>query len=294
MWSHPGALEPLRAFLKNCGYRVHVPVLPGHDPDQPWDRKQLARLSVDDLEESVHDFIDGKNFGSPPVLIGHSMGGLVAQMVAANRSIAKLVLLNSAGPRGVNHFYPVATLTTAAVLLQPWFWARTNRLPFLFARFGLLNRIPLERAREVYRSLLAESGRCFFEIVFWFLDKTGATRVDVEKVDAPILIVSGGRDRIIRPAVSKALKRIYPAAEAIHFPRNGHWLAHEAGSHMVFRELVEWLDADSVGSISKFEDQHHELPGLPTLSSPQIPQKQFSGGRRVPKNAVAGRAGSVE
>lgn len=262
-------LEPLRSFLTDHGYRVHVPLLPGHDPDHPWDRKRLAKLSVADIVESIYDFIQEKEFKAPPILIGHSMGGLIAQMLAARRSVAGLILLNSAGPKGVNHIYPVALITTATVLSRPLFWKRTNRLPFLFARFGLLNRIPLERAREIHRSLIAESGRCLFEVVFWFLDKTNTTHVDTEKIVDPVLIVSSGRDRIMRPIISRTLKRLYPAADTRHFPRNGHWLAHEAGSHMVFREIVEWLDSEtstmSRGPISKFEGRHHELPGLSAL-----------------------------
>src|SRR5690606_38897160 len=158
-------------------------------------------------------FLDESEFDGPPVLAGHSMGGLVAQMVAARRNVGGLVLLNSAGPRGVNHIYPSAVLATLTVLARPFFWKRTNRPAFPVARFGLLNRVPYEVAREIHASLVPESGRCFFELVFWFLDRNRTTEIDFGKIDAPVLVVSSGKDRIVHPRIGTALHRRYRNSE---------------------------------------------------------------------------------
>jgi len=78
-------------------------------------------------------------------------------------------------------------------------------------------------------------------MVFWFLDRKQASRIR-RPIEAPILIVSGGMDRIVRPRVARALLRRYPLASFRFFPASGHWLFHEIGQRRVFDEVGDWIE----------------------------------------------------
>ncbi|MEX2578070.1 MAG: alpha/beta fold hydrolase [Verrucomicrobiales bacterium] len=287
MWSRPEVLEPLRRHLAGCGHRVFAPALPGHDQENPPEADWLGKISIAEYVESVERFIDDKKLESPPILIGHSMGGLIAQLVASRRTVGAVVLMNSAGPAGVNHIYPTAAWTTLNVLAMPFFWRRTHRPSFRRARYGLFNRVPAERTREIHESLVPESGRCFFEVVFWFLDPKGTTRVAPETLAAPILILSGGKDRIIKGAVAEKLSRLYPATDTRYYPDNGHWFCEESGRDRIFADIETWID-DRPARLTETPDptrgsiptSHHEVSRLPPVRPTGFPAAQPLGLRR--------------
>ncbi|MDF1851154.1 MAG: alpha/beta hydrolase [Verrucomicrobiales bacterium] len=270
-WCHPDIAAPLRFHLEDLGYQVHSPALPGHDLSNPWPPEKVAQLSLEDYAESIRVYLAEQNFDSPPILVGHSMGGLVAQMVAAKSPVSALVLLNSAGPAGINHIYPSSVRATLDILLQPFFWKRSGRPSHRRAHYGLLNRVPFKSAEKISRSLIPESGRVFFEMVFWFLDPSGTTRIERD-IDAPILIVSGGMDRIVLPRVAKGLHRRYPLASFLSFPASGHWLFHEHGSERAFSAISDWMETipERRSFIEGQKDAHHD-PGITPSSSPDIP-----------------------
>lgn len=274
-WSHPDVHLPLRHHLEEAGHKVHAPAFPGHDPNDPWPEEKLARVSLHDCANFLHQYILDQDFASPPILIGHSMGGLVAQMVAAEEPVAAVVLLNSAAPAGINHIYPSAVRATWDTLTQPFFWKRAGRPGRAAAHYGLFNRMPVREAESTYDSLLPESGRMFTELVFWFLDRSKTTRIDNE-IDAPILILAGGMDRIVPDRVARSLHRRYPLATFLHFPASGHWLFHEHGSERVFTAISKWVETipERRSFIEEQKNAHHE-PGLFSSSpSAEIPSQQ--------------------
>lgn len=241
MWGHAGILEPLRAQLAAMGYQVHVPELPGHGQEGAEDTQQLGRRSLADYAASIRHYLDGLASDPPPILIGHSMGGLITQMVAATRQTGPIVLLNSAQPRGINIITPTSARATLNILLTPAFWRKPNRPSYRRARYGILNRMPEAEAVRIHRSFGPESGRAYAELVFWFLDRRRVTEVDPSRITVPILAITGSDDRIIPPGVVRQIAKLYPSATFVCYPGHGHWTFEEPGSEKIVADIDRWL-----------------------------------------------------
>jgi len=103
MWCTAGVMSELREALERAGYRVEAPSLPLHMDKAGYDGDLRARLARTSLQDYVTFLIDRINqLEAPPILVGHSMGGLLAQLLAVRVPCEKLVLLSSAAPGGIN------------------------------------------------------------------------------------------------------------------------------------------------------------------------------------------------
>ena len=264
MWSHAEILTPLRQRFSERGHEVFVPTLPGHDPDQPLEKKRIGGISISEYSEFLVGYIKALKLNTPPVLVGHSMGGLLAQMVASRHRTGPVVLFNSAGPAGVNHIHPTAARATLNVLTTPCFWKRAHRPSFRRACYGLFNQMEPEVARRIYRQMVPESGRAMFELVFWFLDKNSTTRIEPSSIGAPILIVHGERDRIVPTPVANSLKKTYPHAEVHSYPDHGHWICHEPFATNTIDRIVDWIEEQDRSTDSHVSGDWNKSPVQPS------------------------------
>jgi pimeloyl-ACP methyl ester carboxylesterase len=93
LFSNPTLVTDWIEFLESAGYACHAPAMPGHEPVDP---NVLSRITLSDYVDhalAVYDELD-----EAPIVIGHSIGGLIAHHVAAARSPRALVLLASVPP----------------------------------------------------------------------------------------------------------------------------------------------------------------------------------------------------
>lgn len=269
MWSNPETARPLRDFLEEAGHCVFSPALPGHDPSRPMRQKDVAELSLTDYVRSIEEYLDSMEFSEPPVLVGHSMGGLLAQLLADRRDIAGVCLMNSAAPRGINHLFPRPAWFFRRTLLRPFFWRKSQQPTLAEVEADLFGEIDRDRAKEVHATLGPESGRALFELVFWWIDRGRTSEVgDLSSV--PMFIVSGGKDRVVHPGVADALSVRYPHAEFQRFPETGHWIFHEPGEEEIYDAVEIWISATfgKPGSFLSYA-RHHAVPRL--LRSEDLP-----------------------
>src|SRR4051812_6016405 len=91
------AFERFRAPFEAAGHSVLTPDLRGHGPDEPGQR--VSGVSMSDYAADIAALCAAQD--EPPVLLGHSMGGLVAQLAARKSRLRALVLLAPSPPWGV-------------------------------------------------------------------------------------------------------------------------------------------------------------------------------------------------
>ncbi len=231
MWSRPSTFATLREELEAVGIRSVAPTLRMHDvaPGAPAPAG-LATLSLQDyvaaLEQEVADM------GALPVILGHSMGGLLAQKLAMAVRPPGLILLSTAPSSRLSALSIDAIRASASITTRWGWWKRATLLDEKSARFGVYNGVPEEEVRAAIAELTWDSGHVLRQIAFPFTDSARGARVDYDRLAIPALVIAGLADRIVPPAVSRGTARALSAAGARvdyeEWPAVGHWLFHDA------------------------------------------------------------------
>ncbi len=226
--------DAFRRPFERAGYGVLTPDLPGHGGQAS---------AVQGVSMSAYaDAIVGLCADLPerPVLLGHSLGGLVAQLAATRTPVAGLVLLAPSPPWGVAAASPEEALTAMSLHALGPYWSQAIEPDRFSAGRYLFDRLDEAARATALERLTPESGRALFETLNWWLDPFATTLVRAADVAAPALGLAGGRDLIHPPAtVEAAVGRL--GGETRVFPDMGHWLIGEPGFEAVAETGLEWL-----------------------------------------------------
>lgn len=243
MWGGAFYWANYRSVLESRGWRCVATTLPFHDIDPgATPDPRLGSTSLLDYVAALEREIDA--LGEPPVLVGHSMGGLLAQMLCARGRARAAVLLAPASPAGIMALAPSVLRSFLPVMLRWGFWRKPMRQPFRTAVYSMLHLLPADRQREVYAKFVYESGRAAAEIGLWPLDRRRASRVEAGAVTCPLLVVAGREDRItpVR-SVRRVAQRYGDRAEYRELDGHAHWLVGEPGWEAIATTVAQWLEA---------------------------------------------------
>ena len=199
--------EKYQHFLAARGYPSYAINLRGRAESRPVE--DLGRVA---LHEFVTDGLEAARALGRPIVIGHSMGGLIAQRLAEEDATHVTVLLAPAPPRGIS------VATPRLVLRQ------LRHLPALLRSRPLapgrgetsaivLNRVPPEERPVLYARFIADSGRAARDI------SLGTLGVDATRIRRPMLVVSGADDRFIAPRIARRIAAKY-GAPCWQYPNN--------------------------------------------------------------------------
>jgi pimeloyl-ACP methyl ester carboxylesterase len=242
MWGGAWVWENYKNFFEQRGFQCYTPFLRYHDmdPKNKPDPRLGATSLLDyarDLEEYIH------NLDQKPFLMGHSMGGLLAQILGARGLARGLVLLTPASPSGINAMKYSVIKSFWSVLTKWGFWRKPNRLSFKTSVYAILRLLPAEAQKAVYDRSVYESGRAAAEIGFWLFDFKGASRVDKSKVSCPVLVVAGAEDRITPASVVRKVANKYKAVSTYkEFDNHAHWVIGEPGWKEIAAFAANWID----------------------------------------------------
>jgi pimeloyl-ACP methyl ester carboxylesterase len=239
--------EHYRPFFEQRGYRCVTPTLRHHGvgattPPDP----RLGRASLLDYVADLSAEIAALE--APPILMGHSMGALLAQSLATRVPAKALVLLTPAQPAGVVWVLPPSVIRAFLSGFLHWgFWRKPLRQTFGEASYAMMHCLPESDRRPLYDRLCYESGRAACEIGYWYLDPRHAARVEPNRVTLPTLVVGAAEDRITPVSIVRRVARRYPQATYREFPGHAHWVLGEPGWEQIAAFCAGWL-AGQVGS----------------------------------------------
>jgi pimeloyl-ACP methyl ester carboxylesterase len=229
VFGRPSLLAPWTRYLESAGYPVHAPAMPGREPT---DDDVLARTGIDDCFAVALDAYD--RIGERAIVIGHSMGGLLAQKIAAARDPLAAVLLAPV-PAGV--LWPRLRPLPHLAAVMPKILAGKPFLPSgRTMREVPLSTLPVAEQDALIPRLVRDSGRVFREMSMG----AAPTKVYASDVACPVLCVIAGSDENVAPWISRRIAKRYRADRQDH-PGLPHWIIAESALVQVAPPVLEWL-----------------------------------------------------
>lgn len=250
-WVTARCWDPFVSYFSERGYRCIALSWP-HKDRSPAELRAappagLAGLGVAEIVEHYARVI--REQPEPPILIGHSFGGLFVQLLL-DRGLGRAgVAISPAPPRGIFALYPAAVRSNLPVLARLGGWRSIIPVGFGEFAYGFLNLLPPAEQRRVYdEQATPETGRIFFQAAFALLDPKRATAVEFGRAArAPLLMTAGSADHNVVPAMVRASHRRYgasPARTDFHeFPDHSHWVIAEPGWEDVATYVRQWIEA---------------------------------------------------
>jgi len=238
------AFDKFREPFEAAGFETHAPNLPHHE--RGADLEQLALAGLKQYTDSIVTYVHG--LSTPPVLIGHSLGGLVVQQAAMHSKIAGLILLAPSSPWGVMPTTLDEHGNQLGLAMLGDYWRRPIPPDYSVARSNTLDRLARDEARRIFARFVPESGRAVREAMQWWLDHSMTSSAPVYNIAAPVLGIGGGRDRVNSSStVLRVIKRFPDGQAHFHeFPEMSHWLVGEPEWPQVAQLALDWLTARGI------------------------------------------------
>lgn len=238
-WGNGDTLGDARREFQERGYTVHTPPLRYHDLPLAEGAEKVGSVSLRDYADDVVALVE--SLDSPPLLVGHSLGALVAQLVAARTRHVGVVAATPGPAAGIFASYPGAFRVFGRHYLQPRPWAKP--LPpatwKVFRRY-ITNTTDEAIARDLYPTLVCDSGRVYCELL-WFLDRARAAKVDFSAIKTPVLAIGGERDRLVNFRVARATAARYPNGTYVEIPGSDHMVLHGNALPVAMARIDEWM-----------------------------------------------------
>jgi pimeloyl-ACP methyl ester carboxylesterase len=247
-WVTPRSWETWAAHYKAKGYRVITPAYPGFEVEVESlnaDPAPVEAVTIPAIVEHLESVVRGLD--SPPILIGHSAGGVFTQLLMDKGLGAAGVALNSAPTEHV----PVVPLSqvkaTFPVLRNPANRHKAVSYDFEQWNFAFTNTFPEDEARRLYeRYAVPVSGHILFESALANLTPGhGGTHVDYHNDErAPLLFVAGTEDNIMPPKVQWSNAEHYKSpktlTEVVEFGGKPHLLPAAPGWEEIADFVLAW------------------------------------------------------
>ena len=232
------AFDKFRGAFEDEGYKVHTPTLRHHDCKNP--PSVLGTTSILDYAQDLEKEI--RALKAPPVIVGHSMGGLLAQILATRLAVRSLVLLAPSAPWGMLPSTMFEYASAGAMFFAGDFWSKPIHPSYDIAASNALDLLPPAERSQVFARFVPESGLATFEIMHWALDARHATAVDAREVKCPVLCLAGSRDKVNPPATVRRIAQRY-RERGVYEERDGHshWMLGEPGWEKIAERAMEWM-----------------------------------------------------
>jgi pimeloyl-ACP methyl ester carboxylesterase len=249
-WVTPICWDPMAGYFRAKGYTCLAPTWPHKDkPIEELRRNSppgLAGLGVKEIVDHYERII--KALDEPPILIGHSFGGLFTQMLL-DRGLGRAgVAIDSAPPKGVLPLQLTAFRSNLGILLTWRGWERVVEQSFETFQYAFVNALPPDQQKAVYdRYVVPETGRIFFQAGLALMDPQNAVRVNFRNPSrAPLLLIAGEKDQNVPAAMNRSNYAKYNGSGARTdfkvFPGQCHWIIAQEGWEQVAGYISDWLE----------------------------------------------------
>jgi pimeloyl-ACP methyl ester carboxylesterase len=248
LWMTPRSWEHWVPYYEGKGYRVLTPTYPGFEVEVEAlkaDPSPIASLTVPEVVSHLAGVVT--ELEKEPLIMGHSFGGTLTQLLLDHGCGAAGVAIDSAPTEGVHVSPPSQLKSLFPILKSPA--NRHKAVGFTPEEFhyAFANTLDEEESRKVYdRYHIPASGNWIFSygLVANFKPGHQETWVNYRNdARAPLLFIGGGEDHIMPPSVNKSNAKHYKSntiTEYHEFPGRSHWTCGEPGWEEVADYALDW------------------------------------------------------
>lgn len=240
MFQNPESWTKWVSFFSAKGYDCAAPAWPLHEgapsslratPPEGLGELRLNTV-IGAMEEAVGD--------SRPIMIGHSVGGLIAQILLNRGLLSAAVAIDSVAPNGIIDF-DFSALKNIAVIINPLKGDQPFEMDMKTFQAAFANTlserdaaVEFERtatpdSRNVLRDCLGEDGK-----------------IAVERTQSPLLLIGGEKDEIVPQHLSEKNFAAYGPVAFKAFPNRSHYICGEPGWEEVAGFVAQWLQENLV------------------------------------------------
>jgi len=258
LWLTPRSWEGWIDRYQKAGYNVLAPSWPGLEGEVEAIRKEPSALKglklktvVDHYERII------RKLDAPPIIMGHSFGGLIVQMLVDRGLGSAGVVIDSAQSAGVP-VLPLSTIwATITVLGNPFTFNGTSSLSPKKFNYAFTNELNEVESKKVYdRYQIPGSNRILWDGALSLLNPNASSKVNYANNNrAPLLFIAGGNDHLVPPAINKANMRKYvknssAVTDYREFPNRTHHTVGQKGWEEVADFALQWANANARGQVS--------------------------------------------
>ena len=248
LWLLPSSWDRWATLFEEAGFTALTPGWPD-DPETVAEANAhpevLAHKSVGQVADHFDAIIRGLQL--KPAIVGHSFGGLLAQILAGRGFASATVAIDPAPFRGVLPL-PLSSLKSAwPVLGNPANRNRAIPLTYEQFRYGFANAVSEEEAKDLYEKFaVPASGVPLFQAATANLNPWTEVKVDTKSpARGPLLIISGEKDHTVPWAIANASFRQQQdnegVTEIVEMPNRGHALTIDSGWREVANTALEFI-----------------------------------------------------
>jgi pimeloyl-ACP methyl ester carboxylesterase len=245
MFMNSRSWENWLPYFESKGYSTLAPDWPYHEGDPKWLRKnippELGKLGLTDLVDHFAEII--KSLPEKPIIVGHSMGGIVAQLLVARGLAASAVCMSTAPPKGVISF-KWSFLKGNFPTVNPFKGNSPCIMTLPRFHYTFCNTMTMEETAQAFdRYVVPETRNAARQ------GTTNAGKVDFQKPHIPMLFIAGAEDTIVPCSLVERNAKKYPKSSGItdfkSFDGRSHYIFNQDNWEEVADYILHWLPSPS-------------------------------------------------
>jgi pimeloyl-ACP methyl ester carboxylesterase len=254
LWLHATSWTPWQDLFRDAGYEPLAPGWPGEPATVAEAREHpdlVADKGIDDITAHYAKIIESLDV--KPIIIGHSIGGLVAEKLLGQDLGIATVAIDPAQIKGVLPL-PVAQIRAGLPALgNPANLHKAVSLTAKEFRYGFANELTEQESDELYEQwAIPGPARPIFQAAFANFSMHSEAKVNTDnETRGPLLLISGTKDHTVPDVTTRSTLRQYRDSTAVtelkQFEGRGHSLTIDSGWREVADATLEWLH-ETVGN----------------------------------------------
>ena len=249
-WLSSSSWDTFAGYFRSRGYPVSAPEWPRKQGDVEALREgseEIEGLGLNEIADHYEEQI--RALDEPPVLIGHSFGGLIVELLLDRGLARAAIAMSPAPPKGIL-VLPFSSLKVASsALAHPSRWHGVVPLTLEEFTYGFVQTFSPEDAEAAYEKYyVPETGQIFYEAGFANFHLHPPTEVHFSSDDrAPLLIVGAGNDHTVPASLARKQYEKYGKSNVqtdyVEFAGRPHLMMAAEGWEEIAAKIDSWIES---------------------------------------------------